>query len=192
MLQYSSNFIVVLDANVLFPAPIRDLLMNLACEGLYQPKWSTIIQEEWVRNLLEKRPDLLRSQLSKTVDAMNETFPDANIKGFEELINGLTLPDQNDRHILAAAIRSKSEVIVTFNSKDFPKDYLKNFDIEIQHPDLFVNNLINLDNVKAMNALNNQVKRLVNPSRTNSEVLGTLEKCGLIQSAKIFRELSIH
>ncbi len=138
MLHYSSNFIVLLDANVLYPAPIRDLLMNLACEGLYKPKWTNSIHEEWVQNLLEKRPDLSHRQLLKTVNAMNETFPDANVTGFEELVNGLTLPDKDDRHILAAAIRSKSEVIVTFNLKDFPNEYLKMYDIEAQNPDLSV------------------------------------------------------
>jgi len=187
-LKYLSSFIAVLDANVLFPAPIRDLLLNLACEGLYQPKWSDAIQEEWVRNLLVKRPDLLQSQLSKTVDAMNATFPDANIKGYEKFINGLKLPDPNDRHILAAALKSKSGVIVTFNVKDFPQDYLKNFEIEIQHPDIFVSNLINLDELRANLALTSQVKRLVNPPKTKQEVITTLEKCGLNRSAKLFRE----
>lgn len=189
MLQYSSNFIVVLDANVLFPAPIRDLLMNLACEGLFQPKWTKNIHEEWILNLLDKRPDLLRHQLMNAVDAMNESFPDANVLGFESLIDGLTLPDDNDRHVFAAAVRSKSEVIVTFNIKDFPNSYLKEFDIEAQHPDLFISNLINLDNSKAMNALDKQVRRLKNPPKTKSEVLDTLEKCGLIETVKIFREL---
>ncbi len=188
MLKYLSSFIAVLDANVLFPAPIRDLLLNLACEGLYQPKWSDAIQEEWVRNLLVKRPDLLQSQLSKTVDAMNATFPDANIKGYEKFINGLKLPDPNDRHILAAALKSKSGVIVTFNVKDFPQDYLKNFEIEIQHPDIFVSNLINLDELRANLALTSQVKRLVNPPKTKQEIITTLEKCGLNRSAKLFRE----
>jgi predicted nucleic acid-binding protein len=189
MLHYSSNFIVLLDANVLFPAPIRDLLMNLACEGLYQPKWTKTIQEEWVVNLLEKRPDLLHEQLMNAVDAMNETFPDANVLGFESLIEGLSLPDDNDLHVFAAAVRSKSEVIVTFNIKDFPSNYIKEFDIEAQHPDLFITNLINLDNSKAISALNNQVRRLKNPPKTKNEVLDTLEKCGLIKSVKMFREL---
>jgi hypothetical protein len=130
----------------------------------------------------------LQSQLSKTVDAMNATFPDANIKGYEKFINGLKLPDPNDRHILAAALKSKSGVIVTFNVKDFPQDYLKNFEIEIQHPDIFVSNLINLDELRANLALTSQVKRLVNPPKTKQEVITTLEKCGLNRSAKLFRE----
>ena len=87
MLLTSLNAIAVLDANVLYPVPIRDLLLSLANEGLFQPKWSSIIQEEWVRNLLLKRPDLSRNKLLKTVDAMNETFPEANITGFEDFFN---------------------------------------------------------------------------------------------------------
>ncbi|MGB0930642.1 MAG: hypothetical protein ACPGVB_07695 [Chitinophagales bacterium] len=74
---FSTRFNVVLDACVLYPAPIRDLLLNLAEQGLYSPKWSEIIQEEWLRNLLLNRPDLKRRKLSRTVRAMNNAFPDA-------------------------------------------------------------------------------------------------------------------
>ena len=189
MLLTSLNAIAVLDANVLYPVPIRDLLLSLANEGLFQPKWSSIIQEEWVRNLLLKRPDLSRNKLLKTVEAMNETFPEANITGFDDIINGLILPDNNDRHIVATAVRSKSELIVTFNTKDFPKKYLDNFGIDILHPDIFISDLIHLDHVKAMNGFNKQVKRLVNPPRSHSQVLDTFENCGLVNSASIFREM---
>lgn len=102
---------------------------------------------------------------------MNSAFPDANITGYEELIQGLSLPDENDRHILAAAIRGNADVIVTFNLKDFPTLYMNTFDIEVQHPDKFISNLIDLDGEKSELALQNLIRSLRNPPKTRSEVL---------------------
>jgi predicted nucleic acid-binding protein len=185
---HSSRFIAVLDANVLYPAPIRDYLLRLASLELYKPKWTDEIQEEWLNNLLINRSDLRRENLVITQNAMNSAFPDANITNYEELINSLSLPDGKDRHILAAAIRDNADVIVTFNLKDFPKEYLKSYNIEVQHPDEFVSNLINLDKIKAENALRNLVASLKNPSKTRSEVLQTLKKCGLTNSISMLNE----
>jgi predicted nucleic acid-binding protein len=179
---HSSRFTAILDANVLYPAPLRDYLLHLANVELYKPKWTAEIQEEWIKNLLLKRTDLKRGNLEKTRDAMDSAFPDANITNYKDLINGLSLPDKNDRHILAAAIRVNANVIVTFNLKDFPVDYLKLHDMEAQHPDEFIVNLIDLDKSKSLQALHNQVKSLKNPPLSLKDVLQTLEKCGLRNS----------
>ena len=185
---YSSRFIVILDANVLYPAPLRDYLLHLASLGLYKPKWTNKIQDEWIRNLLTKRPDLKEASLRLTQGYMDSAFPDSNVTGYEDLIDGLKLPDPDDRHILAAAIKENADVIVTFNLKDFPGDYINTFDIEVLHPDRFINNLINQDKIKSVQALKNQVSSLRNPPRTINDVLITLEKCGLIESVKNLRE----
>lgn len=187
-MSHSSGLIVLLDANVLYPAPIRDLLLSLADIGMYQPKWSKLIQQEWMRNLLIKRPDLFESQLFTTVSAMNKAFPDANTTGFEKLIQGLDLPDLNDRHVLAAAIKSRSKIIVIFNLKDFPKKYLNEYEIKAQHPDIFISNCIQSDEIKSFNALVNQVKRLTNPVKTIEEVLSTLSNAGLVKSCTLFKQ----
>ncbi len=73
---------------------------------------------------------------------MKNVFPDSTVEKYESLISSLQLPDEDDRHVLAAAIRCKADVIVTFKLKDFPLNYLSEFDIEAQHPDVFVSNLI--------------------------------------------------
>ncbi|MEJ7830565.1 MAG: PIN domain-containing protein [Segetibacter sp.] len=184
---HSSKFTAILDANVLYPAPIRDLLLHLANVELYIPKWTEIIQEEWISNLLLKRTDLKRESLEKTKEAMNAAFPDSNITNFQEIIDSLSLPDKDDRHIVAAAIRSKADVIVTFNIKNFPKGYLKLYDIEAQHPDDFITNLINLNKLKSLEALNNQVKNLRNPPKSKDEVLNTLENSGLKNSVALLK-----
>ena len=175
----SPNLTVVLDANVLYPAPLRDFLLNLADVNLFEPKWTEEIHEEWINNLLLKRIDLKKNSLIKTKRAMNSAFPHANINGFDEIINTLSLPDINDRHILAAAISTKADVIVTFNLKDFPSVYLKSFMLKAIHPDEFINDLIKFDRMKCLKALNNQINSLKNPPKSKQEVLNALFNCGL-------------
>jgi predicted nucleic acid-binding protein len=177
----------LLDANVLYPAPLRDLLLNLADVGLFKPKWSAQIQEEWIRNLLEQRPDLNKKNLKRTQRLMDLAFPDANVKGYEHLIDKLKLPDPDDRHVLATGIESDAHVIVSANSKDFPKAYLKTFGIVLQGPDEFVLKLIKQDELKALQAFDNQVKSLKNPPQTKDEVRNTLHKCGLVMSISLLK-----
>jgi predicted nucleic acid-binding protein len=171
--------IALLDANVLYPAPLRDYLLNLAAAGLYKPKWTDKIQDEWIRNLLLNRPDLKLQHLEKTRQAMDSAFPDAIVTHYQELISSISLPDPNDRHVLAAAIKTNAERIVTCNTKDFPGKSLKRYGIKALHPDEFIKNLINLDKTAVLEAFNNQVSRLRNPPKTKDEVLIALEKCGL-------------
>lgn len=184
---HSGRFTALLDANVLYPAPLRDFLLCLAELDLYKPKWSEQIQEEWIKNLLLNRPDLKREWLEKTSAAMNVAFPDATVHGYEKLIAGFQLPDPNDRHVVAAAIRGKADVIITCNTKDFPSGVLAGFDLEVQHPDEFVLDLIDLDSLGCRLALENQVKSLKNPPMKNDEVLEKLNRCGLVRSVALLR-----
>ena len=176
---HSPRFVAVLDACVLYPVPIRDLLLSLASAGLYQPKWSALIQNEWSRNLLMNRSDLTAAQLQRTATMMNTAFPDADVEGYEVFISSLTLPDPNDRHVLAAALRSQADVIVTTNLKDFPVPYIRTFDVEVQHPDEFIGNLLDLNPAKALEAFRQQVARLKNPPITAAQVLDNLRKPSL-------------
>lgn len=180
---HSPRFTVVIDACVLYPAPIRDIILSMASEGLLKPKWSSIIQEEWTRNLLAKRPDLTKKQLNSTIDAMNTAFPDSNVENFEELMPSLTLPDENDRHVLACAIKCKADLLTTINLKDFPPKSIAKYDIQVQHPDELICNLIDLNEDLAYRAFENMVNRLKNPPKTKSQVILTLINCGLTKTA---------
>ena len=180
---HSPRFIAVLDACVLYPVPIRDLLLSLASAGLYKPKWSTLIQDEWTRNLLANRPDIPAEQLQRTTAMMNTAFDDANVEGYEVFIPTLTLPDTDDRHVLATALRSQADVIVTANIEDFPAPYIRTFDIEVQHPDEFIGNLIDLNPAKALEAFCQQVNRLKKPPIAATQVLDNLRKSSLPTSA---------
>jgi len=154
-------------------------MLNLAYFNLYTPKWTDKIQEEWTRNLLLNRPELGVQQLQKTADAMNMAFPDSNVTNYESIISAVNLPDSDDCHVLAAAIRCSAEVIVTANIKDFPSEYLSKFDVEAQHPDFFISNPVDLNPEKALKAFQQQVSNLKKPPMTEVQVLKNLKKVGL-------------
>lgn len=151
-----SPFTAFYDANVLYPAPLRDFLMHLALTGVYRARWSTLVHEEWKRHLLINRPELTREQLDRTSLLMDRAVPDGLVTDHESLIEGLYLPDADDRHVLAAAIKCNASVIVTFNLKDFPKDALDAFDIEPVHPDDFIADLWDLDKAAVLEAAQRQ------------------------------------
>ncbi|WP_020606572.1 PIN domain-containing protein [Spirosoma spitsbergense] len=186
---YSTSPVALLDACILYPAPLRDLLFHIAVRGLYRPKWTDKIQEEWTRNLLLNRPDLLAAQLEKTTDAMNRAFPDAMIRNFESLITSLTLPDADDRHVLAAAIRGQADVLVTANLKDFPLAIVGLFDIEVQHPDQFISSFLATHPDEVLLAFKSQVGNLRRPAKTAAEVLEILRRNGLTTTVDTLRGL---
>ncbi len=130
-----SNFAAVLDANVLFSYPLTSVLLELAEARLYRPIWSADIHDEWIRAVTSTRPDIAPEKLERRRAAMDEALPDACVGGYARLIPVLELPDPYDRHVLAAAIRARAQVIVTFNEKDFPAKTLAEFDLCTQHPD---------------------------------------------------------
>ena len=158
--------------------------MWLALFGHFRAKWSAEIHNEWKRNLFKNRPDMNAEQLDRTSDLMNQALPDASVTGHEVLIEGLTLPDIDDRHVLAAAICCNANVIVTFNQKDFPRSALVPFGIEAQHPDEFVCNLFDLDSAAVVGAAQRQRKQLKMPPLDVSTYLDLLFRQGLIKSAK--------
>ncbi|WP_118179100.1 PIN domain-containing protein [Paraburkholderia phosphatilytica] len=179
-----SPFTAIFDACVLYPAPLRDFLMWLGLSGRFRARWSRDIHEEWKRNLLLNRPDLTRAQVDRTSDLMDRAIPDGLVDGYEDLTAGLTLPDPDDRHVLAAAIRCGASVIVTFNQRDFPADILAFYGVESQHPDEFVENLFDLDAAAVVAAAQRQRAQLKNPPIDVDRYLEILFRQGLVQTIK--------
>ena len=179
-----SPFTAVYDACVLYPAPLRDFLMWLTLSGRFRARWSTQIHDEWKRNLLKNRPDLKAEQVDRTSVLMDQAIPDARVTGHEDLVDGLTLPDPDDRHVLAAAIRCNASVIVTFNDKDFPADILAGFGVEAQHPDVFAENLFDLDQAAVVAAAQRQRQQLKNPPMEVDRYLEVMRRQGLTQTMK--------
>lgn len=176
-----AKFTVVLDACVLYPAPLRDLLMHLIVTDLFKAHWTEQIHEEWINALL-RRDGFERSKLERVKKMMNTHARDALVTGFEPLIESLTLPDENDRHVLAAAIRCNADAIVTMNLKDFPADSLKPFAIEAIHPDDFLFYQLELSVPLFCSAVKRMRLGLKNPPKTAEELLLTLRKQELPQT----------
>jgi hypothetical protein len=178
----------VYDANILYPAPLRDLFIRIAQAGLVRARWTEHIHDEWVRNVLNDNPQIVAERLARTRTLMNEAVRDCLVTGYEELIDALTLPDPDDRHVLAAAIRAGAEVIVTYNLKDFPAETLAQFDIEAQHPDDFLLPLFDLAPGLVCATVKRQRESLHNPPKTAGELLATLESQGLTQAVARLRQ----
>jgi hypothetical protein len=179
---------VVYDACVLYPAPLRSLLMYLAMTGLYRARWTDDIHEEWMRNVQRDYPDVTRQQAERIRDLMNAHVADCLVTGYESLIPSLALPDPDDRHVLAAAICCEADVILTFNLKDFPEDALKPHGIEAQHPDDFLAQHIGLAPDIVCAAAKRQRQSLKNPPMSVEVYLASLERQKLAQTVLRLRE----
>lgn len=183
-----ANLTALYDACVLYPAPLRDLLMHLALTDLFRAKWTDAIHDEWTRSVLEDRPDLTREQLERTRSLMNAHVRDCLVTGYEDLIPSITLPDAGDRHVLAAAVRGRADVIVTFNLDDFPADTLARYGIEAQHPDDFLMHLLDLAPATVCAAVKRQRESLRNPPKSADDLLATFEDQGLPQAVAELRK----
>lgn len=179
-----SGFVILFDASVLYPAPVRDLIVELASADVYRAKWTEEIHSEWMENLLRKRSDLKRSNLEKTKRLLNESIEDCLVEDYRGLINSLKLPDPDDRHVLAAAIKGEAQIIVTYNLKDFPFSVLSKFGIEAQHPDEFFLNQIDLNLPIFLSAVKTIRISLKKPPKSPLEYLNSLRRHALVQTAE--------
>jgi predicted nucleic acid-binding protein len=153
--------------------------MRLALLNTFEAKWTAAVHEEWIRSVLTNRPDLTREQLERTRQLMDAHAPESLVHDYEPLIENLTLPDPNDRHILAAAITSRADVIVTFNLADFPGALLRPHGIEAWHPDSFITFLIEQEPDAVCAAVRQHRASLKNLPKSVTEYLATLEQQGL-------------
>ena len=135
-----TGFTALLDANILYPAPMRDIFLQLAVNDVFQAKWMADIHREWIDALLRNEPHRNRAVLERTRGLMDQATRDCLITGYEPLISALELPDSDDRLVLAAAITGHCDVIVTCNLQDFPEIAVARYGIEVQHPDEFLSN----------------------------------------------------
>ncbi|WP_268920813.1 PIN domain-containing protein [Sandaracinobacteroides hominis] len=175
------RYACVLDACVLHPALLKGALLWLADEGLYRPVWSELILTEWQRSL-ETRFNEQPEKAARPVNLARDAFPTAMIEVPPELIGGITLPDQDDRHVVAAALVARAHAIVTTNLRHFPADICKSYGIEVIHPDTFLVNVVDLDERRAVSALRRHREVLQNPDMTAEQYLVEFERRGLVQT----------
>lgn len=184
---HSIRFTCVLDTNVIIPIEIRDLLFWFAHEDLYTPKWSKHIFDEWEEVM--RRKNVSEEEIKKRIGWAKLAFPDAMVENYEVLIEGLTLPDEKDRHVLAAAIKTNANIIVTNNLKDFPEDYLSTFGLSAKNGDDFLTETIDLNQKVAVNSFRKLVLNRLNPDLGEYEVLDCLRRNGLNDTADYLHAL---
>lgn len=164
---------------MLYPAPLRDLLIELAAARLFRAKWTNRIHEEWMGSLLRDRQDITRATLERTRDLMNASILDCLVEDYEALIASVSCPDPDDRHVIAAAIKGRCAALVTFNLKHFPRSELDRYDIEPMHPDEFIHHQIGLNQAAVIRAAGNCRARLRNPPKSAEDYLQTLHRQGM-------------
>ena len=171
-----ASYTVIFDACVMYPAPLRSYLMYLANTGLFRARWTDQIHDEWTRNLLKNNPGLDPKNLERTKQLMNSNVPDCLVEGYEPLIAGLTLPDVDDRHVVAAALKGQAEAIITFNLKDFPSSELDHLELSAIHPDEFLSDMFELNPSACIKAAQQQRRSLKRPPMSVAEFLECLQK----------------
>jgi len=184
---HSVRFIVVLDTNVIYPITTRDILLWFAHFDLFTPKWSKHIFDEW-REVMTRK-GVSEAEIKKRINRVELAFPDAQVEHYELLINGLNLPDEKDRHIMAAAIKTNANVIVTNNLKDFPNDYLSAYGLSAKSPDDFLTDIIDLNHNLSIEAFKEMVLYRRNPDMDEFQVLDQLRKSGLKDTANYLHTL---
>jgi predicted nucleic acid-binding protein len=162
-------FIVVLDANVLFPFSLRDTLLRAAAVGFYQVRWSPQILDEMTRSLV-RTGTMPEQKASRLRSVMTREFPEAEVTDYEQLIDAMK-NDEKDRHVVATAVKAGAQVIVTSNTRDFAE---LPGGIEAQSPDEFLSDLFDLDPDSFIALLREQADDLINPPMTFDELLDRL------------------
>lgn len=184
---HSIRYTAVLDANVIYPVIIRDVLFWFAYYDLFTPKWSDNIFDEWKKVMKEK--GVTEAEANKRIEKANSAFPDALVTNYKGLIGNLKLPDKDDRHVLAAAIKTNANIIVTNNLKDFPQDYLETFGLRAKSADDFLTDIIDLNPEEAVSAFKEMVLHKKNPKFDEFEVLNQLRNAGLKDTANYLHAL---
>jgi hypothetical protein len=172
---------------MIYPIDIRDLLFWFASYDLFTPKWSKQIFREW-ENVM-KRKGIPEEEIKKRLRKAQLAFPDALVDNYEPIVNSLELPDEKDRHVLAAAIKTNANIIVTNNMKDFPKEYLASFGLTAKTADDFITDTIDLNADLALEAFRALVLNRTNPNLDEFEILDRFRKNGLIDSANYLHAL---
>lgn len=172
-----TRFTAFLDACVLVPIAPCDTLLRMADGGAFRPLWSEAVEEEALRALCEIHPDIDPSRFYSRFRSMNEAFEDARVSGWEPLVEGLELPDPNDRHVLAAAIRGRADVIVTENVRDFPATALAPLGLEAVRLDDFLLSQFDLSAAATVQLVEDQARAMGRPPATKDQLLERLA-CG--------------
>ncbi len=182
-------FVALLDANVLYPISLCDALLRLAETEVFQVRWSEEILQEAARSIKRNNPRIDPVAIDRRFRQMKESFEDAMVTGYEPLVPAMT-NHPKDRHVLAAALVGRANVIVTSNLSDFPTEALAPYDVDVQHPDEFLCNQWELDEEAMLAAIKRWLEDLSNPPQTLEQLLQELGRhtpqfCEIVRTSEL-------
>ncbi len=180
---------ILLDANVLYPPTLRDLLFCLAKKDVLSLYWSEKIIEEWTYNVQRQLNAMQKKELQKVQIDMASKYSDSLVKGYEYLMDTIRLNAANDKHVAAAAVHAKVDVLLTFNTKDFPKSSLRKYGIVPTNPDRFLCDLMPMHHSNIVIAIDEMIsmKRYTDSSRDT--IVTSLHNRGLIKSMRMLKAI---
>jgi predicted nucleic acid-binding protein len=175
---------VVLDANVLFPQYLCDLLLSFADAELFRPVWSKLIHDEWMQNVIEKNRGIDPERIKRRQDMMDKAFPDACVSITDQQVEEIEDVHIKDRHVMAAAKIVHADGILTFNHKDFPKAAQRRYGVPILHPDDFVCDYFDRHEMMTLDILRRLRAKLKKPAIDAEDLTLIYFRSGLSQFAK--------
>lgn len=181
------NPVVLCDANVLYGQWLRDLVMHLGLADLIQPRWSERIEEEWITNLLEHRPDLDPARVRRTADLMNRAIPAARVPASMTKLD-ITLPDPDDVHVIQSALAARAKYLLTFNLADFSPAICQGLGIQVIHPDSFLMQLFDEYPEAIIQALLQMQRQKVRPPVSWEDLAQALQRAGLPKFSRLLLE----
>lgn len=179
---------VLADANALYSAALRDILIELALADVVRLHWSPAILDELARALESTRADMTADRIRSLRDAMVSALPNANVDIASDLVLTAALPDPDDVHVLAAAVQAGCSILLTFNIADFPAQQLAlEGNVAAMHPDTFLISLLTTNAAPVITVVDAIRRRLGRPALSRDAYCHNLERSGLPQSAALLR-----
>ena len=175
--------VVIFDACILYPFHLRNIVVQIAVDRLVDARWTDEIHDEWIRNLVADVPGIPVERLQITRKLMNDALPHATVIGYRAHLEAITLPDPDDRHVVAAAIAAGASVILTWNLRDFPARELKKHGLVRQNPDAFLTDLYDKAPDLTLASLANARRNLSKTRISPDDFIDILKNQKLIQLA---------
>jgi predicted nucleic acid-binding protein len=176
--------IAVFDACILYPFHLRNIVVQAAVDRVIEARWTDAIHDEWMRNLAANAPAIPIARLENARRLMNEAVPTATVRGHEDHMASVNLPDPDDRHVVAAGIAGGASTIVTWNVRHFPLKELKKFGLRRETPDAFLADLYDQVPDLMIGSLANARRNLTKTRVSASDFIAILNGQRLVLLAK--------
>jgi hypothetical protein len=190
LFTFANRYTAFVDACVLAKSLPRNLMLNLAEAEFFRVRWSHPVMDETQRaieRMQAKRPDAAK-RAARARAEMERAFEDAMVEGFDSVLPiCAVLPDQNDAHVLAGAIKTRADVLVTDNLKHFPEEVLATFNIDVLSDDSFIADTVTLNEGLAVAVIGRMRQNCRHPPLTAEKLLRTMEARGLLETADMLK-----